>query len=76
MLNPQAENEIYLSDELIRQWMDDYVSLNAERVRLIAQVEELQKKIGELLPIIQQLDNKIRAAVPFSPKVLEWIEEQ
>ena len=76
MFNPQAENEIYLSDELIRQWMDEYVSRNAERIRLIAQVEELQKKISELLPVIQQLDNKIRAAVPFSPKVLEWIEEQ
>jgi len=77
MLNQQADNEIvYLSEKLIRQWMDEYVSLNAERARLIAQVAELQKKIGELQPIIQNLNNKIRAAVPFSPKVAEWIEEQ
>jgi len=77
MLNREAENEVvYLSEKLIRQWMDEYVSLNAERVSLIAQVEELQKTIGELLPIIQNLNSKIRAAVPFSPKVAEWLEEQ
>jgi hypothetical protein len=76
MANPQAEDEVYLSEQLIRQWMDEYVSLNAERVRLIAQVDEFQKQIGELLPVIQNLDNKIRAAVPFSPRVARWIEDQ
>jgi len=76
MLDREAENEIYLSEKLIRQWMDDYVLRNAERARLVAQVEELQNKISELHPIIQNLNSKIRAAVPFSPKVAEWIEEQ
>ena len=76
MHDSEQENEVYLSENLIREWMDGYVSLNAERVRLIAQVEELQRKISELVPVIQNLNNKIRAAVPFSPKVAEWIEEQ
>jgi hypothetical protein len=52
------------------------VSLNAERARLIAQADELRKKISDLLPIIQNLDTKIRAAVPFSAKVADWIEDQ
>jgi seryl-tRNA synthetase len=76
MLDREAEDLVYLSERLIRQWMDEYVSLNAQRARLIAQVDELQNKINELHPIIQNLNTKIRAAVPFSSKVGEWIEEQ
>ena len=76
MANPQKEDAVYLSEKLIRQWMDEYVSLKGERIRLIAQVDEFQKKIDELLPLIQNLDQKLRAAVPFSPKLAEWLEEQ
>jgi len=76
MANPRKEDEVYLSEELIRRWMDEYVTLNTERIRLIAQIDELQEKKDELLPAIQNLNNKIRAAIPFSPKVAEWLEDQ
>jgi seryl-tRNA synthetase len=76
MSSSQREDEVYLSDKLIRQWMDEYVSLDGERRRLTAQVSELQEKISELLPVIQTLDDKIRAAAAFSPKLAQWIEEQ
>ena len=76
MANSQEEDEVYLSERLIRQWMEKYVSLNGERIRLIAKVDEFEKKISELLPVIQELSNKLRAAVPFSPKLTEWLEEQ
>jgi seryl-tRNA synthetase len=76
MANPQKEDQVYLSEGLIRQWMEEYVSLTAERTRLVAHLDELHKKLDELLPTIQNLNNKIRAAVPFSPRLAEWIEEQ
>ena len=76
MTNPQKDDAVYLSEKLIRQWMDEYVSLKGERIRLIAQVDEFQKKIDDLLPLIQNLDQKLRAAVPFSPKLAEWLEQQ
>jgi hypothetical protein len=76
MNQPLEKDEVYLSERLIREWMEQYVTLNAERVSLIAQVSVLQTKIDELLPIIQNLNNQLRAAIPFSPKVAEWLEEQ
>ena len=76
MANPQKDDQVYLSERLIREWMEEYVSLTAERVKLVAQVDELQKKLDELLPAIQNLNTKIRAAVPFSPRLEEWIEQQ
>lgn len=76
MADQEQPDEVYLSAQLIRQWMAEYTTLLAERTSLSAQQIELQRKMNEVGSKIQVLGNKLRAAAPFSPKILEWMQEQ
>ena len=46
MANPQKDDQVYLSERLIREWMEEYrVWRTAERVKLVAQLDEFAEKI-------------------------------
>jgi hypothetical protein len=71
-----TENEIYLSAQLVREWQDEYVALTSHRTDLTREQEALIKQINEANARLGVLLHKIKAAAPFSPKILEWLQEQ
>lgn len=76
MTDQPNDDEVYLSAQLIRQWQAEYSQLLTERASLTDQQAEIQKRMNEVASKIQSLGNKLRAAAPFSPKILEWMQEQ
>jgi hypothetical protein len=70
------ENEVFLSTQHIQQWMNEYSSLVSERTNLTTRQEELQKKLVMIGNDIQDVYHKLRAAIPFYPKIGEWLQEQ
>lgn len=72
----QPENEVYLSAQHIREWKGEYEALITERSTLNAQITELQGKQGEVSAKIASIGQKLQLAIPFSPGLSEWIQEQ
>jgi hypothetical protein len=69
-------NEVLLTVEQIRQWMDEYKAIGAERARLNAVLEETQKGLSETDTKLITIAKKLRLAAPFYPKISEWLEEE
>jgi hypothetical protein len=70
------DDEVYLSAKHIREWKADYEASINEASVIAAQINELQAKHAQIASKIQGLKQKIHLAIPFSPGLGEWIQEQ
>jgi hypothetical protein len=70
------DDEVYLSAKHIRDWKADYEASINEASVVSAQITELQAKQTQLASKIQGLKQKIHSAIPFSPSLGEWMQEQ
>jgi hypothetical protein len=75
-MTENAEDTVYLSEQLIRRWQDEYVGLASERADVTTQVDQLNKRVTEINGKLTALQNKLKSAVPFNPKLIEWLQEQ
>lgn len=76
MSDDAADDEIYLSAKHIRDWKADYEASVNEASAIATQIQELQAKQSQLANKILVLKQKIHSAIPFSPSLGEWIQEQ
>lgn len=73
---PDEDDEIYLSAKHIRDWKADYEASVTEASAIAAQITDLQSKHTQLTSKVHGLRTKIQLAIPFSPGLGEWIQEQ
>lgn len=72
----EEDNQVYLSSQHVRQWMTEYSEAIDARIGLQTQANEIQQKVNELTTKIQALGTKLKSAMPFEPKIAEWMTER
>jgi hypothetical protein len=75
-MTENEEDRVYLSAKDIRQWKDEYAALIAERMALANEFTDLQKRQTDVGNRIAALGQRLRQAVPFSPELAAWLEDQ
>jgi hypothetical protein len=77
MSEPSDSNDdILLSAELIKQWIEQYESLSGRKDEITKKIQELNGEAQQISNELVGLQHKMATARPFSRRLQEWLQQQ